>query len=98
MRKAAKKFSSFLEKFQFKEPLCPVVSNATGEYATSAEQIKDNLKLQMDHPVLWEKSMKLLLGDGFDAFIEVGPGKVLQGLMKRIDKKVNITGAENYFA
>ena len=98
MREAAKKFSSFLEKFQFKEPLCPVVSNATGEYATSAEQIKDNLKLQMDHPVLWEKSMKLLLGDGFDAFIEVGPDKVLQGLMKRIDKKVNITGAENYFA
>lgn len=92
MRKAAEKFSSFLDDFSFNDPLFPVVSNATGNYATSARQIKDNLKLQMDHPVLWEKSMRLLVNDGFNIFVEVGPGKVLQGLMKRINREVYITG------
>jgi len=89
------KFSLFLDQFLFRDPLCKVVSNATGEYATSAQKVKDNLKLQMDHPVLWERSMRLLLSDGFNLFVEVGPGKVLQGLMRRIDKKVSILGVES---
>lgn len=95
MKDAAVKFSRVLEKFHFNDPSCPVVSNATGEYATSAHKVKDNLKLQMDHPVLWEKGMRLLLSDGFNIFIEVGPGKVLQGLIRRIDKKAVITGIDS---
>jgi len=92
MKDAAKEFSLFLEKFTFFQPICPILSNATGEFATSKSKIKDNLKLQMDHPVLWEKSMESLVNEGFNFFVEVGPGKVLQGLMKRINKKVTITG------
>lgn len=95
MRNAAKEFSSFLDKFSFNDPALPVVSNATGRYATSANQIKNNLKLQMDHPVLWEKGMRVLLDEGFNTFVEVGPGKVLQGLMRRINRKVAIIGVEN---
>ena len=94
VREAAKKFSSLLDQFPFHDPCCPVVSNVTGEYATSARQIKDNLKLQMDHPVLWEKGMRLLISDGFNIFVEVGPGKVLQGLMRRIDKKVVVSSVD----
>lgn len=93
MSNAAKKFSLFLEKIPFKNPAFPVLSNATGDYATSASKVKYNLKLQMDHPVLWEKSMRLLISDGFTRFIEVGPGKVLQGLMKRIDRSVEVEGS-----
>ncbi|MBE0479182.1 ACP S-malonyltransferase, partial [Candidatus Aerophobetes bacterium] len=93
MSDAAKKFSLFLEKIPFNEPIFPVVSNATGNYATSARRIKDNLRLQMDHPVLWEKSMRVLMSDNFTTFMEVGPGKVLQGLMKKIDRKVEVKGS-----
>lgn len=92
MKDVAKKFSLFLEKFTFSQPICPVVSNTTGELAISKSKIKNNLKLQMDHPVLWEKSMKSLINEGFDLFVEVGPGKILQGLMKRINKKIIIMG------
>jgi len=95
MKEASKEFSSFLENFEFKDPICPVVSNSTGNYATTGRQVKENLKLQMDHPVLWEKSMRLLLTYGFNVFLEVGPGKVLQGLMKRINKRVTLTGIES---
>jgi len=95
MTDAAKKFSIFLDRLSFSDPICPIVSNATGEYAISSEQVKENLKLQMDHPVLWEKSMRLLVNDGFNTFVEVGPGKVLQGLLKRIDRKVAVFGVES---
>ncbi len=95
MRSAARKFANFLDQFNFYNPTCKVVANVSGEYALSGEEIKKNLKLQMDHPVLWEKGMKLLIKDGFDTFIEVGPGKVLQGLIKRIDKKVKTMGVED---
>ena len=95
MKEAAQQFSSFLERFPFSQPICPLVSNATGGYATSAGQIKDNLKLQMDHPVLWEKSMRLLLDDGFNVFVDVGPGGVLQGLMRRIDRSVTCLGIDD---
>ena len=95
MKEAAQRFSSFLERFPFSQPICPLVSNAIGGYATSAGQIKDNLKLQMDHPVLWEKSMRLLLDDGFNVFVEVGLGGVLQGLMRRIDRSVTCLGIDD---
>jgi len=49
---------------------------------------------QMDHPVLWEDSMKKLISDGVDTFVEVGPGKVLQNLLKRIDRGVITLGIE----
>ncbi|MBC7189656.1 ACP S-malonyltransferase [Candidatus Aerophobetes bacterium] len=95
MKKAAEEFSLFLDSIVFNEPVIPLVSNSTGSYARSAREIKDNLKVQMESPVLWEKSMRLLLKDGFNIFIEVGPGRVLQGLMKRIDTKAKVFGVED---
>jgi len=53
------------------------------------------LRMQMDHPVLWEDSMRKLLTDGIDLFIEVGPGNVLKGLLRRIDGRALILGMEN---
>jgi len=53
------------------------------------------LRMQMDHPVLWEDSMRKLLTDGIDLFIEVGPGKVLKGLLRRIDRRALVLGMEN---
>jgi len=62
----------------------PVVANLTANYETSAAEIKANLAAQIDHPVRWEESIERLAQDGYNAFVEVGSGTVLAGLMKRI--------------
>jgi [acyl-carrier-protein] S-malonyltransferase len=92
MSEAARIFSHYLEQFSFQNPCSPIIGNASGEYALDASGIRANVSLQMDHPVLWEKSMRQLLADDFKVFIEVGPGTVLQGLMKRIDRRATVLG------
>ena len=62
----------------------PVVANLTADYESGADEIRANLAAQIDHPVRWEESILRLVADGFDTFAEVGSGKVLAGLMKRI--------------
>lgn len=94
MRKAALEFSRQLDKIHFSNPTCPIISNVSGKEVATGEEIKEALKLQMDHPVLWEDSMRKLISSGIELFIEVGPGKVLQGLLRRIDRKANILGAQ----
>jgi len=95
MRRAALKFSQELDKISFRDPSCKVLTNAFARYALSAEEIKRALQMQMDHPILWEDSMRKLLTDGIDLFIEVGPGKVLEGLLRRIDGRTSVLGMEN---
>ena len=68
----------------------PVVANLTAEYETKAEEIRQNLAAQIDHPVCWEQSIGRLVADGFDLFVEVGTGTVLAGLMKRIAPSVGV--------
>jgi len=95
MREAAQKFSQELDKISFSEPTCPIITNAFAQYAKNSAEIKKALKKQMDHPVLWEDAMKKLISEGIELFIEVGPGKVLQGLLRRIDRKISVLGVEN---
>ena len=95
MKKAAEKFSRELDKTAFSEPICPIITNTFAEYATSSKEIIKALKRQIDHPVLWEDAMKKLISEGVDLFIEVGPGKVLQGLLRKIDRRVSVLGVDN---
>ena len=95
MKDAARQFSQELDKIFFSEPSCPVITNAFAQYASSGEEVKKALKKQMDHPVLWEDAMRKLISDGVNLFIEVGPGKVLQGLLRRIDRNIGVIGAES---
>jgi len=95
MRCAALKFSQELDKIFFSDPCYKVLTNAFARYALNAEEIKKGLRMQMDHPILWEDSMRKLLSDGIDLFIEVGPGKVLKGLLRRIDGRALALGMEN---
>lgn len=94
MRRAAEKFSQELDKTFFSEPTCPVITNTFAEYATNSKEIKKALKRQIDHPVLWEDAMKKLISEDIDLFIEVGPGKVLQGLLRKIDRKASVLGVQ----
>lgn len=90
MKPAADNLAVELDRVSIKDAQVPVVSNVTADYVTSAAQIKELLVRQMTSPVLWESSIAKMSADGFDSFIEVGPGKVLSGLIKKISPKAGI--------
>lgn len=85
MKDAANGLESALDDAGFYEPEMPVVSNVTADLIRSGDEAKRLLKEQVTSPVLWAASMSKLRNSGFDTFVEVGPGKVLQGLMKRLE-------------
>jgi [acyl-carrier-protein] S-malonyltransferase len=86
MAGAQPKLQAELAKIKISSPRVPVISNVTGEAHTSAADISTRLVEQVTSSVLWEKSMRCLLAQGFTRFIELGPGTALGGFMKRIDK------------
>ena len=90
METARKKVADALADFPMREPKVPVVSNVTARPAASVAEIKDLLVRQVVSPVRWRDSMQWLIAQGFTQFIELGPGNVLAGLMKRINKDVEI--------
>ena len=78
----------------FSTPVCPVYQNATALPSTDPAEIKNNLVAQLTSPVKWTQTVKNMLNDGATSFTEVGPGKVLQGLVKKVDRTVPIESAE----
>ncbi len=94
MKDAAKGLENALDDAGFYEPEIPVVANVTADLIRSGDEAKRLLKLQVTSPVLWADSIKKLQRSGFDTFVEVGPGKVLQGLMKRV-KDVTVYGTHD---
>ena len=78
----------------FAQPICPVYQNVTAQAVTVPAQIKENLIAQLTAPVRWTQSVINMIADGATDFIEVGPGKVLQGLVKKTNEEVNATSAE----
>jgi [acyl-carrier-protein] S-malonyltransferase len=87
MASSAAEFSEAVDETPFKVPDIPVIGNVSGQPLTSPDNIRDELKAQLTSPVQWTNSMRYLLGQGVDTFVETGPGGVLLGLMKRIDRK-----------
>ncbi len=90
MASAQAKLQAELAKITISLPTVPVISNVTGQPHGSAVDISARLVEQVTSPVLWEKSMRTLLAQGFTRFIELGPGTALGGFMKRIDKNVQM--------
>ena len=90
MRKAAKELEQWLAQIAFRDPEVPLINNAEAALLRSGNEARASLVRQMESPVLWEASMRKLIGLGVDTFVEIGPGKVLNGLMKRIDKGVTM--------
>jgi len=86
MASAQPKLQAELDKVKLSPPVVPVISNVTGQAHSSAADISARLVEQVTSSVLWEKSMRYLLAQGFTRFIELGPGTALSGFMKRIDK------------
>jgi [acyl-carrier-protein] S-malonyltransferase len=71
------------------------IANINAEYYQSSEEIKDGLVKQLTCPILWQKCMERLLADGIEKFYEIGPGRVLTGLMKRINRKIKVINLSN---
>lgn len=90
MQSARDKVATALANLPMREPKIPVVSNVTARPASNVAEIKDLLVRQVTSPVRWSESMQWLVAQGFTRFIELGPGNVLAGLMKRINKDVEI--------
>ena len=89
------KMALLLKDVILKEPSVPFVANTTAGYLSKPAEIKETLLEQSYSPVLWEDSMRLLLKDGYNFFIEVGPGRVLTGFMKKISPAVKAVHVEN---
>jgi [acyl-carrier-protein] S-malonyltransferase len=98
MSSAIEKLSAKLDETEFNDASIPVYANVTAKPVHDRNEIKKLLLDQLSAPVRWEETIINMIADGVTEFIEVGPGKVLQGLIKRIDRNVSISGIDNYEA
>ena len=94
MQEAGQKLAVELEKTKISQPEFPVVSNCNAKVALNPQEIKENLVKQVAQSVLWEDSMRLMLSEGIRSFVEFGSGKVLKGLMRRIDSSAQVVNVE----
>jgi len=87
MEPAREELAKAIEKTTFSTPTCPIYQNVVAKAVTNPEEIKENLIAQLTAPVRWTQTMTQMIADGCESVTEVGPGKVLQGLFKKIDRK-----------
>ena len=95
MVEASNRLAELLNTIKFKDPEVPIVNNADAVVLTTAERIKASLIKQLNSPLLWEDSVRNIVETGVDTIIEVGPGKVLTGLIKRIEPSVRLFNVED---
>lgn len=92
MQPAQDELTKAIEAAEFNTPVCPVYQNVDAKPHTDPEEIKANLIKQLTAPVRWTQDVQAMIADGADEFIELGPGKVLQGLVNKINKEVATSG------
>ncbi len=93
MEPAREELAAAIEATEFKTPICPVYQNVVACAVTDPAEIKKNLVAQLTAPVRWTQTMHSMIADGAEEVIEVGPGKVLQGLFKKVDRKFPTSSA-----
>jgi [acyl-carrier-protein] S-malonyltransferase len=95
MEEAGSRFEDALKEIEIRDAQIPFVNNVDARFISKAEEIRKSLVLQLSRPVLWEDCIKTIFASGADTFIETGPGKVLSGLIKRIEPSARIFNVEN---
>lgn len=93
MEPARQELEAAINSTQFSQPICPVYQNVIADAVENPGEIQANLIAQLTAPVKWTQTVKKMLEDGATSFIEVGPGKVLQGLVKKVDREVETMSA-----
>jgi [acyl-carrier-protein] S-malonyltransferase len=91
MNKATLVMNEEIAKLNFKEPQNILISNVTGKEISNSNELKNLLVKQIENRVRWRESILLMIDKGINQFIEIGPGKVLSGLIKRIDRNVKVS-------
>ncbi len=86
MEPAREELALAIENTVFQDPICPIYQNVTASAVTNASDIKDNLIAQLTAPVRWTQTVQQMMADGATEFVEIGPGNVLQGLVKKINR------------
>ena len=94
MEPAREKLAAAIEETTFSNPTCPIYQNVSTFAVTNPSEIKENLIFQLTAPVKWTQSVQNMIKDGATEFIEVGPGNVLQGLVKKIDRNAQVSSAQ----
>ncbi len=90
MEPAREELAAAIESTTFNQPVCPIYQNVTAKPSTDVSVIKSNLISQLTAPVKWTQSVQQMAADGATLFIECGPGKVLQGLVKKVDRNLEV--------
>ncbi len=93
MEPARKELEDAIDATAFNSPVCPVYQNVNARPVTDPTEIKRNLIAQLTAPVRWTQTMENMIADGATSFVEVGPGKVLQGLVKKVNKEIEAVSA-----
>lgn len=93
MESAREELAQAINAAEFKTPICPVYQNVPANAVTNPDEIKENLIAQLTAPVKWTQTMHNMIADGASSVTEVGPGKVLQGLFKKVDRKFETSSA-----
>lgn len=94
MQPAQDELSAAIEAAKFETPICPIYQNVDGKPHTDPAEIKENLIKQLTAPVRWTYDVQAMIADGANEFIELGPGAVLQGLVKKINREVATSGRQ----
>ena len=92
MEPAQEELGAAIEETRFNDPLCPIYQNVSARAVTDPAEIKRNLMMQLTAPVRWTQTIQHMIADGATEFTEIGPGKVLQGLVRKIDRSVSTNG------
>ena len=87
MKPAVDGLIKYFDEINFKDPTVPVIANTNGEPLTTADAVKTELRNQLTNPVQWQRSVEYIYSQGVPTFVEIGPGQVLTGLIKRINKE-----------
>jgi [acyl-carrier-protein] S-malonyltransferase len=94
MQPAQLELEAAIASTPFSQPICPVYQNVTASAVSDPEEIKKNLIVQLTAPVKWTQTMNTMLADGCAEVVEVGPGKVLQGLFKKVNRELPVSSGE----
>ena len=96
MSPAQSGLNAMIESLPFHDPLVPLVGNVTAKSLGTADEVKEELRLQLTSCVQWNNTVKFMLKDGIDAFYEIGHGRILSGMVKRIDRSASVTSISDF--
>ena len=96
MSPAQNGLNAMIDSLTFYDPLVPLVGNVTAKSLGTADEVKEELRLQLTSCVQWNNTVKFMLKDGIDTFYEIGHGKILSGMVKRIDRSASITSIGDF--